>query len=217
MKRVLIILFWGISSISIAQKDYFPFLLELNPITITGLPGLHSYAFAQHEGKWVFIGGRLDGIHARQPFASFPEDANNTNIYVVDPENKAIWNRNISELPTSLREQLQSTNMNFIQEGDFLYFIGGYAFAPSKNDHITFPFITSINLKSLVDAIQKDTEILSSFIQIEDQRFAVTGGQMGKIGDYFYLVGGHRFDGRYNPMGNPTFTQTYTNQIKSLN
>jgi len=32
----------------------------------------------------------------------------------------------------------------------------------------------------------------------------------------FYLVGGHRFDGRYNPVGNPTFTQTYSNQIRKF-
>ncbi|MCK4989964.1 MAG: hypothetical protein KAS29_05740, partial [Bacteroidales bacterium] len=46
--------------------------------------------------------------------------------------------------------------------------------------------------------------------------FAVTGGQLGKISNTFYLVGGHRFDGLYNPMGGPTFTQTYTNQIRKF-
>ena len=39
---------------------------------------------------------------------------------------------------------------------------------------------------------------------------------MGKIGNTFYLVGGHRFDGRYNPMNNPTFTQTYSNAIRKF-
>ncbi len=32
----------------------------------------------------------------------------------------------------------------------------------------------------------------------------------------FYLVGGHLFDGKYNPMGNPTYIQEYTNQIRKF-
>jgi hypothetical protein len=30
------------------------------------------------------------------------------------------------------------------------------------------------------------------------------------------LVGGHRFDGRYNTFGKPTYVQTYTNQIQKF-
>lgn len=29
----------------------------------------------------------------------------------------------------------------------------------------------------------------------------------------FWLVGGHRFDGQYNPMGHNTYTQSYTEEI----
>ncbi len=215
--RILLIVFLLSSSLaSYGQKDYFPFLVELTPVSIPELPGLHSYAYGQHDGKWVFIGGRIDGLHARQPFASFPEESNNTNIYVVDPTTKSVWSKNIGELHFLLSEQLQATNMNFIQENEHLYFIGGYAFSPSKNNHITFPNITSIHLPSLIESIISGNSISDSFTQIEDQRFAVTGGQMGRIGNLFYLVGGHRFDGRYNPMGNPTFSQAYTNQIKKF-
>lgn len=216
IKRLIVAISLLLSYSLKAQNDYFPFLVELNPITIQGLPGLHSYAFAQHDQKWIFVGGRLDGIHARQPFAAFPENSNNTQIYIVDPSSKAVWSKSINELPTLLKEQLQSTNMNFIQEGDYLYFIGGYAFAPSKNDHITFPSLISIHLPTLIEAVINEGDITNSFLQIEDQRFAITGGQMGKIGDDMYLIGGHRFDGRYNPMGNPTFSQAYSNQIKKF-
>ncbi|MFT5648286.1 MAG: hypothetical protein ACI976_002985 [Aureispira sp.] len=60
------------------------------------------------------------------------------------------------------------------------------------------------------------TAINSYFKQITDNIFAVTGGQLGKIESTFYLVGGHRFDGRYNPMGNTTYTQTYTDKIQKF-
>lgn len=38
-----------------------------------------------------------------------------------------------------------------------------------------------------------------------------------KNNNTFYLVGGNRFDGNYNPMGNATYTQAYTNSIRKFN
>ncbi|HSI90371.1 MAG TPA: hypothetical protein VK927_04600, partial [Adhaeribacter sp.] len=96
------------------------------------------------------------------------------------------------------------------------YISGGYAFSATANDHITFPNLTSVNVPATINAIINATPIAPNFKQITDNIFAITGGQMGKIGNTFYLIGGHRFDGRYNPMGNPTFTQTYSNQIRKF-
>ena len=49
-----------LSQLTFAQNE-FDYTVELNPISINGLPGLHSFAFGQSDGKWVIIGGRLDG------------------------------------------------------------------------------------------------------------------------------------------------------------
>ncbi|MBK6445932.1 MAG: hypothetical protein IPF81_11780 [Bacteroidetes bacterium] len=62
------------------------FQLVIEEDTISGMPGLQSFVHAQVDGKWLLIGGRTDGLHQRQPFASFAVAGNNTNIYVVDPE-----------------------------------------------------------------------------------------------------------------------------------
>jgi hypothetical protein len=112
----------------------------------------------------------------------------------------------VNTLPTGLKEQLQSTNMNFYQDGDALYIIGGYAFSATENDHKTFNSLTAIDVPNLIDAVVNGTSISSYFKQISNDVFAITGGQLAKIGATFYLIGGHRFDGRYNPMNNPTFT-----------
>ncbi len=200
---------------SFAQSD-FPYDVVLTPVTVTGLPGLHSYAFGQNNGKWVIIGGRKDGLHARQPFNSFPGSQNNTDIYVVDINTQQTWSSSVNSLPTGLKEQLQSTNMNFFQDEDTLYIIGGYGFTTSANDHITHDKLTSIDVPGLISAIVNGASITSYFKQISDSNFAITGGHLGKIGNEFYLVGGHRFDGRYNPMNNPTFTQTYSNSIRKF-
>jgi hypothetical protein len=215
MKTYFLSLLLLMSQINFAQNE-FNYSLELNPVTINGLPGLHSFAFGQSDGKWLIIGGRLDGLHARQPFNAFPASNNNSSLYVVDKMTQQSWSVSLSTLPTGIREQLQSTNMNFYQDGDTLYIIGGYAFSVSANDHITFDKLTAIDVPNLINAIINNLPITNYFKQNSNTVFAVTGGQLGKIDATFYLVGGHRFDGRYNPMGNPTFTQTYTNQIRKF-
>lgn len=216
MKKLLTILFVFLIGLSKGQEDNFPYELEFVPVSLSGFPGLHSFAFGQHEGKWLIIGGRLDGIHARQAFAAFPESANNREIFVIDIQASKLWKASVDGLPVNLKEQLQSTNMNFYQDGKTLIISGGYGFSSSRNQHITYPFLTVLDVEKVIDAIIQGKEIRELFIQIPDERMAVTGGQLGKIGEKYMLVGGHRFDGRYNPFGNPTFTQTYTNQIRKF-
>jgi len=206
---VLVSLFSGCNA-----KPTFDYSIELRPVNFPGLPGLHSYAFAQHDGKWLILGGRKDGLHARQPFNSFPQAENNTSIYVIDVAAKKFWSASLATLPEGLRDQLQSTNMNFYQDENTLYIIGGYGAAESTKRHITFPNLTSVNVPSVIKAIINEKPIAPYFKQLTDDAFAVTGGQLGKIGNTYYLVGGHRFDGRYNPMGHPSYKQTYTNQIR---
>lgn len=216
MIRVLLTSVFALLCLSTFGQAPFNYRLELTPVSVSGLPGLHSFAFAQHDGKWLIIGGRKDGLHARQPFNSFPQAQNNTDMYVVDVKNGQYWTASLNSLPIAIAEQLQSTNMNFHQEGDTLFIIGGYSYTTSATDHITHSGLVSVQISSVVQAIINNSSFTSYFKQMTDTAFAVTGGHLGKIGDEFYLIGGHRFDGRYNPMGNPTYTQAYTSQIRKF-
>jgi hypothetical protein len=134
----------------------------------------------------------------------------------VDVATQQTWSASVNTLPVGLKEQLQATNMNFYQEGNALYIIGGYAFSVTANDHITFDKLTSVDVPNLMDTIINGNPITSYFKQISNPIFQNTGGQLGKIGSEFYLIGGHIFMGRYNPMNNPTFTQTYLNKIQKF-
>lgn len=212
MKNLLFITLLVSSFIGFSQTT-FNYQIELSPIEIPDLPGIHSFAVAQYNGKWLIIGGRLDGLHARQPWASFPESDNNTSIFVVDVAAQQFWSSSVNTLPTSLQEQLQATNMNFQQNGDDLILIGGYALAASQNDHITFPYLTKVDVPSLINAVINQGSIIPYFEQVYDERMANTGGQLNQLGDTFYLIGGQRFDGQYNPHNNPTFSQTYAEKI----
>lgn len=216
MKKILtsLLLIVGFALVSNAQFSNYTVTLE--PMQINGLPGLQSYAWGKHNGKWILIGGRLDGLHRRQPFAAFAANGNNTNIYVVDPVTKNMWSASVNTLPASVAEQLQSTNMQFYQKDNMLYVAGGYGYSAISANHITHPYLAAIDLAGLSSAIINGQSITSFIRQINHQQMAVTGGHMGMLDSMFYLVCGNRFDGRYNPMGNPTFTQAYTNQIRKF-
>jgi hypothetical protein len=189
----------------------------LQELTIPNMPGLQSFAWGQHEGEWLLIGGRTDGLHRRQPFAAFLAADNNTMAHVVNPTNAQVWSASLSALPTAIYEQLQSTNMEFEQRGDQLYIIGGYGFSPTANDHITHNKLTAVNVPATITAIKTSGSLTPHFRQITDERMAVTGGYLGLLNDTFHLVGGQRFIGRYNPQGpdfGPGFVQEYTNAIR---
>lgn len=216
MKKLLLFSVLALLGQRILAQDSLKYQVHLTPVKINGLPGLHSYAYAQHDGKWLIIGGRRDGLHPRQPFRSFPETQNNKDIYVVDVAQRKMWSVNVSSLSTAVAEQLQSTNMNFHQLEDTLFIIGGYGYSTTATDHITYPNLTTINVSGLINAVINSQPISSYIKQVSNKSFAVTGGHLAYLADTFYLVGGHRFDGRYNPMGNNTYTQTYTNQIRKF-
>ena len=200
------------------QAQYFGTReLVVQEVNVPGMPGLQSFAWGQHDGQWFLIGGRTDGLHRRQPPFAFLASGNNTDAYVVDPVTSQVWTTGLSSLPQGLLEQLQSTNMEFEQRGDVLYCAGGYGYSSTAGDHITFPNLTAIDLPGVMDAIRNGSPIAPFFRQVTDPRMEVTGGQMRMIDDRFYLVGGQRFIGRYNPMGpdfGPGFIQQYTNAVR---
>ena len=192
----------------------FPYEIRIEEVSIPGFKGLHSFAYAQHDGKWLLVGGRTDGLHTRQPFAAFPLANNNRNLIVLDPDTKEYWSAPLEPLPGDIQEHLQSANMNFYQSGDTLFFIGGYAYSETAKGHITFPKLTTIKVSEVIKGVMNGKLDRLMFGHLADERFAVTGGQLGKIGDLFYLVGGHRFDGRYTPENSRQNLQVYTNAIQ---
>ncbi|MFZ1320297.1 MAG: T9SS C-terminal target domain-containing protein [Ignavibacteria bacterium] len=196
-----------------------PFNINIEPLNITGLGGLQAYAFGQHNGKWLIIGGRLDGLHRRQPFAAFDKAGHNYQLNVVDPVNQQIWTASLTVLPVSIQEQMSSTNMQFYQEGDYLYCTGGYGYSSSIGDHTTFSNLTAIKISDVIAAVISNSGFTDFFRQISDPEFQVTGGKLKKINDIYYLLGGQKFIGRYNPMGpdhGPGFIQEYSNMIKKF-
>lgn len=219
MSRFIFPIFLVLVMVLTIKAQDTPFDIQLTPIQVEGVGGLQAFAFGQHEGKWLIVGGRLDGLHRRQPFASFDIAGHNTQLIVVDPSGNQSWTASLNVLPASIKEQLSATNMEFYQEGDILYLIGGYGYSATAGDHITYPNLTAINIPQTIQAIQNNLSILPFIRQIKDDKLAVTGGYLQKIYNTYYLVGGQKFIGRYNPMGpnnGPGFIQEYTNAIRKF-
>jgi hypothetical protein len=219
MKRInfLAILIIAFALNSDAQTPSFQIAIE--PMNISGLGGLQAFAWGQHNGKWLIIGGRLDGLHRRQPFAAFDVVGHNNQLIVVDPVAQQKWSAPLSSLPIGLQEQLSSTNMEFFQEGDYLYLAGGYGYSNTSADHITYPNISAVKVSDVINAVINGTSFTSNFRQLTDTMFAVTGGYLNKINNTFYLTGGQKFIGRYNPMGpthGPGFIQEYINASRKF-
>lgn len=210
--------FLGLIFLSLsAFSQTTPFNIYLEPMNISGLGGLQAFAFGQHNGKWLLVGGRLDGLHRRQPFAAFDIAGNNNQLIVIDPVTQQKWTAPIASLSVALQEQLSSTNMEFHQEENYLYIIGGYGYNTASAARKTFDNLTAIDVPAVINAVINATSFTSYFRQISDVQFSVTGGHLKKINNTFYLIGGNKFDGNYNPMGNPTYTQVYTNAIRKFN
>ncbi len=219
MNRIKILAILLIAFTSQGNAQTTPFQIAIEPMNISGLGGLQAYAWGQHNGKWLIIGGRLDGLHRRQPFAAFDVAGHNNQLIVVDPVAQQKWTAPLSSLPIGLQEQLSSTNMEFFQEGNYLYMVGGYGYSNTSADHITYPNLSAVKVPDVINAVINGTSFTTNFRQITDTMFAVTGGYLNKINNTFYLTGGQKFIGRYNPMGpthGPGFVQIYTNASRKF-
>jgi hypothetical protein len=200
---------------SIAQNS--PFTVYIEPYTINGLGGLQSYAYGQANGKWLIVGGRLDGLHRRQANAAFDVAGNNNQIWVVDPVAATVWSKPLNSLSIALQEQLSSTNMAFYQTGNYLYLLGGYGYSNASASKKTFNQLGAIDVPNTINAIMNNLPFDMYFRTVQDTAFGVTGGHLKKINNTYYLAGGNRFDGNYNPMGGASYTQAYTNAVRRFN
>lgn len=215
--NLMVFSFWAFSIMAQNAENYTVSIEQVQNFSTA--PALQSFVFGQHNGKWLLIGGRTDGLHQRQPFAAFLASDNNVTLYVIDPSTKQVWSQGLTGLGSSYEEQLQSTNMNFKQVDSTLYIIGGYGYSATAADHITYPYLTAVDIAQTIDAVINGTTLVGGFRQLQDPIFEVTGGQLNEMNGAFYLVGGQKFEGRYNPMGpthGPGFIQEYTEAIRKF-
>jgi len=163
------------------------FTVDLVPVNGPTLPALHSYSAAEADGKWLLLGGRTNGLHlfvqssnggTTPPPDAFPSQTANTHAWVVDPVAGKAWSQSVTELPAAIASHLSANNAQFIQDGNWLYIVGGYGKEKSGRP-ITFPYVTAIQVRETIKAIVAHQPIQKFISQtstyIDCPRFGTNG------------------------------------------
>ncbi|HET7228920.1 MAG TPA: hypothetical protein VFJ16_02925 [Longimicrobium sp.] len=193
-----------------------PFTISVREITAPGgTPQLQSFAMGRLGGDWVLIGGRRNGFHRTSTREStFPTTTANDSIYVVDMTARRTYS---APLPDHFRSILRVSNTNFVQDGNFLYIVGGYGSTCDSDEpscYQTYPNLSIITLPTLIEGVKSGRAdfVNSAMSTVADERMRVTGGALEKIGDRFYLVMGHD----YNSIYKGAVTGIYTEQVRTF-
>ncbi|CAN5573028.1 hypothetical protein BH10BAC1_BH10BAC1_16300 [soil metagenome] len=194
-----------------------PFTVQIEPVITTPLPAMHSFAFAQSGDKWLIIGGRTNGLHGLNSSGAFPYEYKNDVVTVIDTTTWAFYTADLNQLPQAIAGPMRSANMEYLQDGNYLYMVGGYGYDSIQSKFSTFPTLTAIHVDNMINAVINALPIVSTIRQITDTNFTVCGGDLGKIGSNYYLIFGHDFEGTYADPPVPIFTQVYSDRIKRFN
>ncbi len=220
MKFIFILFLTAVTPVLFAQNfadnKELPFAVEVEEVKNISLPGIHSGAFAQYDAWWILIGGRINGLHGFFAATAFPEDQANTAIWLLNPLTGETKSYPVSSLSVPYKSQLTSTNPQYVQHGKYLYITGGYGKDMQTNKFVTFPIFSAIDLSVLIQKILSNQNPSIAIDQIVDENMRVCGGEMERLGDYYYLIGGHNFSGLYTEDRLPTFTQVYSNEMKKF-
>lgn len=211
-----------------------PFLLEAKEDVSSifpGAPRIHSFAFAEWDGKWIFIAGRIAGYHGEGgKEADFPRAGSNSHIWVISPPTATspakTWSLPVAKLPATLapvKDQWLSSNPQYVQVKDTLYISGGYGQTAAGN-WTTYPILSAVHLPSLIKTVTTNSDPAHSGIRfIESEHVQISGGEMVHLDDgHFYLFGGHKFIGSYRDFeasggtNSPLASQTYSSSVRKL-
>lgn len=194
-----------------------PFTVEFEAVNIPSAPNVHSFVFAQSNGKWLIIGGRTNGLHGFTPATAFPSAFQNKNAFVIDPGTGQVWSRLLStDLTDAVADPLRSTNQQSVQVGNNLYVTGGYGLNNTTGQLSTFAVLSVIDVDGMINAVVNGTTMSPYIKQLTDSRVRVTGGEMEYLDGYIYLFGGHNFNGVYFNTGQGTNNQVYTDSYKKF-
>lgn len=184
--------------------------------------GLHSFAFAVHDGEWLLIAGRTNGLHNVDNSDSgdnpFPPSQQNTQVFVVNPEKKTIWQRSLddhtSHLSQSQIDLLSVTNSLFFYEVNkkTLYLAGGYGLDTASKIMGTKPALTAIDVPHLIQWVKHPHHSKSAAKCIRTLYhpiFQLTGGEMVHADKDapFLLAFGQNFSGNYTFDSNGSYSE----------
>jgi hypothetical protein len=196
----------------ITPGSVLPFQVQIQQANFELPVGIHSGVMGTYKGQWIFIAGRINGMHG---FGGdpFPPDEQNTSIYVVNPTTGVTISRSLYDPSSGLNQQqidsLSVTSPQGYQESNTLYMTGGYGIDTATATFGTKSLLTALYLPGIVDwvAHKKGQSVVKNMRQLSNPLFQVTGGDMFNVGGVTQLIFGQNFDGVYTPSGNGNYTE----------
>jgi hypothetical protein len=207
----------------IHTKHNLPFRVRLKLSDVQLPAGLHSFVSASYDGKWLFLAGQTNGMHALPDFADDEKKVRalkeNRAVYVVDMAKKTVVSRSLTDKNSGLTQKqidsLSVTAPQFYQRGKNLFITGGYGVDSETGNFLTFDTLTAIDVKGLMHWVtnpHKGETAAQHMSQQSNPLFQVTGGYMTQIGKGpTLLIFGHNFTGFYL---DPTLNGDYTRQVR---
>lgn len=201
-----------------------PFQIVIEQANFQLPVGFHSGVVGVYKGMWVFIAGRINGLHGFGSSNNFPPDLQNTSIYVVNPATGAVSSRSLydpgSGLSQAQIDSLSVTSPQSYQEDVTLYMTGGYGVDTASGTFGTKPVLTSIYLPGIVNWVlypgNRQYSVVNNIRQIFNSEFQIAGGEMYKVGNMTQLVFGQNFSGSYTDGSNGDYSkQVRLFQIKN--
>jgi hypothetical protein len=205
----------------ILPSSELPFRIKIELADFQLPAGFQSGASGSYKGKSLLIAGRTNGLHGFGPNNNFPPASQNTTVFVVDPEEKTVKTRSLTDPTSGLTQQqidlLSVTSPQFYQKKNTLYMCGGYGIDTDKGTFSTKDVLTAIDIPGLIHwVIDPDQgETAAQYIRhVSDPVFQITGGYMAEVADHeTVLVFGQNFEGEYTP----DRSGIYSEQIRRFN
>lgn len=199
----------------ILPETNLPFSIVITRANFQLPVGFHSGVVGVYQGQWVFIAGRINGLHGFNPSNNFPADMQNTNIYVINSNTGSVSSRSLSDPSSGLTQQqidtLTVTSPQYYQEANTLYMTGGYGIDTQSGTFGTKPVLTAINLPGIVSWVTQpnntNNSVAANIRQLNNSVFQITGGAMYKLGNVTQLIFGQNFTGEYTDGSNGDYSQ----------
>lgn len=192
-----------------------PFKLSIDLAPFSLSVGLQSFSLGVYGNKWLFVGGRLNGLHGFDNAGNnFPPNQQNTSLFVFDLDTQITTEKPLNAPDSGLTQAqidtLSTTAAQYYQSGNTLYITGGYGFDNTSSTFTTKDVLTAINVPGLIHWVidAAPSETAAQYIrQISDPVFQVTGGKMGQISNGpTLLIFGQDFEGEYTGSSNGIYT-----------
>lgn len=207
---------WGdnqtITLSPVIPESPLPFTIQLDVAGFSLPVGVQSYAAAIHDGKWLLLAGRTNGVHGFSNVGNnFPPSAQNTDVYVVDPSTGANWSRSllVGDLSADEIDMLSVTASQAFQKGDKLYVVGGYGINTGTGDMETKNTLTEIQVGKMISWVMHGSPSAKESIRyVSNPLLQVTGGFLYQLHDHhpMLLMLGQNFAGLYHDSSNGLYT-----------